>query len=141
MTDLFEVTPCDDLVSQEPEGPARMPLGWFAASQQGQLGFDLAGQFRLGPRPAFVVQRPCQPTLDIALTNVTYGALAAHHSCGNFLVRALLTLTTVTQKQDTRSGLFAGRCVAGVDQMFKLGSFVCIQLNLSVFSHACSLLI
>ena len=60
----------------------------------------------------------------------------AQDGIGNFLVRALLALTAVAQKQDTRSGLGAGRGVASMDQLFKFLALIFGQLDMLMFAHA-----
>jgi hypothetical protein len=69
------------------------------------------------------------------VADVPHGARTTQKRCGNFLVRALLALTAVAQKQDTRSGLFAGRSVAAVNQLLKFRAFVLIQFDMYVFAH------
>ena len=49
--------------------------------------------------------------------------LAAHHSFGNFVVRALLPLAAIAQKLDTRSSLGTSGSADSKNELFEIMTF------------------
>jgi len=69
-------------------------------------------------------------------TNVSDRAFAAQQCRGDLLTRSLLSLIAIGQKQDTRSGLGTGGCIACTDQLFQFFALLIGQYDLNVFAHA-----
>ena len=136
VADVLHVTELDHLVGQQAQRPAGEAVRRITAGQHGQLGFHLAGELGRRARPAIVVQGDRYATGEKAPTNVPHRFETAQHSIGNDLVRALLALTAVAQKQDTRSGLGAGRGIASMDDLFQFLALIFGQLDRLMFAHA-----
>jgi hypothetical protein len=90
----------------------------------------------LGTRPALVAARRLHPAGQKAAAYIDDCAQAAHDSIGNFLIPALLALAAVTQKQNTRSGVDAGRSVAGANQLLKVCPLFHRKFDVSMLAHA-----
>jgi hypothetical protein len=136
MADVVHVTQFDHALGQQAQRPSCHTFRSIAAGQHRQFGLDLARELGLSPRPALIIQGIIQPNGQKPSAHVDYRALAAPRRIGYFLVRALLALAAVAQKQDTRSGMGAGRSVAGADQLLKLSSLFYRQFDLCMLTHA-----
>jgi hypothetical protein len=123
------------LVSQQAQCPACSACWWLAAGEHDQLGFDVPGERRWRTRPAFVRQRRLQSTRKKTSSHIAHRAFPAQDRISNFLVRALLALAAVAQKQDTRSGMGTGRSVAGTNPLFQLGAFFTWSFDMCLCSH------
>ncbi len=99
------------------------------------LGSDLAGPVNLGGAPGHPLSYRAAgtPPRKKRLPHITHSALAAQDRIGNFQVRALLALTAVAQKRETRSGGGAGRNVAGANQLLKFPALPLLSIQ-----HACA---
>ena len=136
MADGVHIAQFDHVLGQQTQRLAGGTSRGFTARQHRQLRLDLAGELWLGARPALVVQRSVQSTGQKTPAHVDHLALAADGGIGNFLIRALLALTAIAQKQDTRSGVGTGRSVAGANQLLKLCSLFYGQFDVCMFAHA-----
>jgi hypothetical protein len=110
-------------VSQQAQCPACSAFWWLAAGEHAQRGFAFPGELRWRTWPACVRQRRLQSTRKKTSSHSAHRAFPAQDRISTFLVRALLALAAVAQKQDTRSGMGTGRSVAGANQLFQLGAF------------------
>ena len=68
-------------------------------------------------------------------SHIAHRVFAAQDRISTFLVRALLVLAAVVQKQDTRSGRGTGRSVAGTNPFFQLGAFFTCSFDMCMVSH------
>jgi hypothetical protein len=100
------------------------------------MGFDFAGELRRSARPTFVIQRRLQSASQKTPPHIDHCAFTAQGRISNFLVRALLALATVAQKQDTRSGMGTGRSVAAANQLFQLCPLFARQFDMCMLTHA-----
>jgi hypothetical protein len=135
MADRIHIVEFNHLVGQQPQGPAGSSFRRLAAGQHGQPGFHFSAELRRGARPAFVMQRRLQSTRKKTTPHIDHRVSATQDGIGNFLVRALLALAAVAQKQDTRSGMGTDRSVAGANQSFQLGAFFTRQFDMCMFTH------
>jgi len=115
MADVLDIAQFHHPVGQQAQCPAAMSRWRVTAGQHGEPGLDLARELGLCTRAWLVVQGSTQATFLKTETLIPDRTCAGQRCSGNLPIRAFLTLTTVGQKQDTRSGMGAGGCVASTD--------------------------
>jgi len=90
---------------------------------------------RFGAGAYLLVQRQWQTAPDISSADPARRNRPAKDGFCNFPHGSLLAVTAVAEKQDTLSGLFAGRCVASVNQLLKFRVFFYIQTDVCMPAH------
>ena len=126
----------DNRVCQEAHGPTGASLGRIGASEQGKLGFDVAGHFHRGAGShRFFVDYSCNVGIQKAPPGIGDGQGRAADKLGDLFVGVAFFLRAVEQECDAHSGQSVGLMLAGTQDGFELLTLLGRQGKGSMFVH------
>ena len=135
MVDLIYQTQFDDPRSEQAHRPAGVALGRIGAGEEGNLGLNIAGDFRCTSRSRLFQEGGLPSFFQTTLAHVGDGSPTAQEYLGNLFVGAPLCGAAIGEQENASAGLDTSGRNATLEAGFEFGALFGFKVKGYVLAH------